>query len=122
MLASGAPIIELAGVTKRYAGERGARPALDGIDLAIRRGEVFGVIGESGAGKSTLLQLIAGLEPADAGSVTVAGRDVGTLGRRRMREHRQEIGVLFQGIHLLSSRTVRANVALALRLGPRAAR
>ncbi|WP_051223424.1 methionine ABC transporter ATP-binding protein [Agrococcus lahaulensis] len=122
MQASGAPIVELAAVSKRYRGADDPRPALDDVDLTIRRGEIFGVIGESGAGKSTLLQVLSGLVVPDAGRVTVAGRDVGALGRRGLRELRREIGVVFQGIHLLSSRTVRDNVRLALQLGPRSER
>jgi D-methionine transport system ATP-binding protein len=119
MDASGGPIIALAGVTKRYGASDAAHRALDGVDLTIERGEVFGVIGESGAGKSTLLQLVNGLTTTDAGTVTVAGRDVGALGRRGLRALRRDIGVVFQGIHLLSSRTVAANVALPLQLVPR---
>ncbi|MDR7233252.1 ATP-binding cassette domain-containing protein [Agrococcus sp. BE272] len=122
MHASGTAIIALAGVTKRYRRGDDARPALDAVDLSIDRGEIFGVIGESGAGKSTLLQLVNGLTTADAGTVTVAGRDVGGLGRRGLRELRRDIGVVFQGIHLLSNRTVAANVALPLQLAPRAQR
>lgn len=118
MDATDTAIIRLDGVTKRYGEGAAARPAVDSIDLAIKRGEIFGVIGESGAGKSTLLRLINGLTTADAGSVTVAGRNVGDLRRRGLRELRHDIGVMFQGIHLLSNRTVRANVALAFQLGP----
>src|SRR5699024_10905294 len=85
-------------------------------DLDIERGEIFGVIGESGAGKSTLLQLINGLTTATTGSVRVNGTDVAGLGRRRLRALRRDVGVVFQGIHLLSNRTVRKNVALPLQL------
>ncbi|WP_306232150.1 methionine ABC transporter ATP-binding protein [Agrococcus beijingensis] len=122
MHASGTAIIELAAVTKRYRRGDGQRAALDAVDLTIDRGEIFGVIGESGAGKSTLLQLLNGLATASAGTVTVDGRDVGALGRRGLRELRRDIGVVFQGIHLLSNRTVSANVALPLQLAPRATR
>ena len=89
------------------------------MSLSIGEGEIFGVIGESGAGKSTLLQMIDGLVSPDSGVVRVQGRAVSALGRRGLRELRHEIGVVFQGIHLLSNLTVRANVALPLKLARR---
>lgn len=112
-------IVALDDVVKRYPGASTA--ALDGITLDVRAGEIFGVIGESGAGKSTLLHLVNGLERPDAGAVRVAGHDVPALDRGALRTFRRDIGVLFQGVHLLSSRTVRDNVALPLELERRAA-
>src|SRR5690606_20552627 len=112
-------IVEFADVSKSFG--RSASPALDRVNLTIERGEIFGVIGESGAGKSTLLQLINGLTTPTSGTVTVAGNDVARLGRRGLRMLRRDIGVVFQGIHLLSNRTVRANVALTLQLARGAA-
>lgn len=109
----GSGIVVFDDVTKQYD-RPGQPPALEGITLTIRRGEIFGVIGESGAGKTTLLELINGLTAPDSGTVTVDGASVAHLGRRRMRELRRDVGVVFQGVHLLSSRTVRQNVALGL--------
>jgi len=109
-------IVEFRGATKRHSTGPDDRPALDDITLSIRRGEIFGVIGESGAGKTTLLELINGLTTPTAGSVTVQGVDVGGLRRAALRRLRQGIGVVFQGIHLLSNRTVRGNVALPQQL------
>ncbi|MFB8387266.1 methionine ABC transporter ATP-binding protein [Microbacterium sp. NPDC055910] len=112
-------IVTFDAVTKHFGAPAEGRPALRDIDLTIERGEIFGVIGESGAGKSTLLQLVNGLTTATSGTVTVDGSDVATLGRRALRMLRRDIGVVFQGIHLLSSRTVRDNVALPLTLAKR---
>ena len=112
----GDPIVSFNGITKRFHSVSHGTPALHDIDLTIQRGEIFGVIGESGAGKSTLLHLINGLTAPSSGSLTVAGTHVPTLGRRGLRLLRRDIGVVFQGVHLLSSRTVRQNVALPLRL------
>lgn len=106
-------LVELRDATKRFGDDA---PALAGVSLGIRSGEIFGVIGESGAGKTTLLNLITGLESADAGTVHVAGRNLASLDRRGRRALRRDIGVLFQGVHLLSNRTVRQNVALPLEL------
>src|SRR5690625_3602186 len=111
-----APIVSFDGITKRFASNGDGAPALHDVGLTIRRGEIFGVIGESGAGKSTLLHLINGLTTPSSGSITVGGTQVPTLGRRGLRALRRDIGVVFQGIHLLSSRTVRQNVALPLQL------
>lgn len=121
MVKDGNAIVHFQDVTKRYEARPDASPALDGITLSIRQGEIFGVIGESGAGKTTLLELINGLTSPTSGSLTVQGADVTQLRRAGFRRLRQGIGVLFQGIHLLSNRTVRANVALPLQLARRSA-
>jgi len=72
-----APAVELRGVSRRFTG--GARPvvALAGIDAQVRAGRITGLIGPDAAGKTTLLRIIAGLLQADAGCITVFGRDVG---------------------------------------------
>src|SRR5690606_20095982 len=71
----GSGIVVYDDVTKQYD-RPGQPPALEGITLTIRRGEIFGVIGESGAGKTTLLELINGLTAPDSGTVTVDGASV----------------------------------------------
>jgi len=116
---TGTTIVEFNDVSKRYRDRSDQPPALDGIDLSIERGEIFGVIGESGAGKTTLLELVNGLTTADEGEVRVDGMTVAGRSRREMRMLRRNIGVVFQGIHLLSSRTVRQNVALGLQISRR---
>lgn len=102
------------GVAKRYPGAH--FPALEQVDLRIDRGEVFGVIGESGAGKTTLLNLLTASEAPTAGTVDVLGRSLGGLEGRALRDFRRRIGVVFQGVHLLSNRTVLDNVRLPLEL------
>lgn len=111
------PIVAFDAVSLTYPGA--SAPALDDVSLAVRAGEIFGVIGESGAGKSTLLQLVSGLLRPDAGTVRVTGHDVPALGRRALRAFRRDVGVLFQGVHLLSNRTVHDNVALPLEIATR---
>jgi D-methionine transport system ATP-binding protein len=115
----GTTIVEFDDVSKRYGDVVETSPALDGISFAIDAGEIFGVIGESGAGKTTLLELINGLKTADGGEVRVEGASVAGRTRTGMRMLRRDVGVLFQGIHLLSSRTVRQNVALGIRVARR---
>ena len=70
--------IQLAGVTKRYAGAAGGGVALDGVSFDIEKGEFFGLLGPNGAGKTTLISVLAGLARASGGSVTVMGHDVVT--------------------------------------------
>ncbi len=109
-------MIELSSISKRYATPQGMVTALEGIDLSIREGEIFGVIGKSGAGKSTLIRLINLLERPDQGSVRVAGRDLTALPPASLRRARQEIGMIFQHFNLLATRTVFENIALPLEL------
>lgn len=105
-----APIVRLAGVRL----VRGARTVLDGIDLAVARGEVLAVLGPSGSGKSTLLAALTGeLAPA-AGSIEVLGAPVPTR-TRALLEMRRHVGVLLQGNGLLTDLTAAENVALPLR-------
>jgi Cu-processing system ATP-binding protein len=64
--------VSLRGVTKHY----GALHAVDGVDLDIARGEIFGLIGHNGAGKSTLFKMMLGLIPATSGEILVGGASV----------------------------------------------
>ncbi len=112
-------MIELAGLRKTYRGPDGGVEALRGVDLTVERGEVFGVIGRSGAGKSTLLRCINLLERPTAGRVVVDGVDLTALPPGALRDVRRGIGMIFQHFALLSSRTVRDNVALPLELAGR---
>ena len=112
-------MIELAGLRKTYRGPGGAVDALRGVDLSVARGEVFGVIGRSGAGKSTLLRCINLLERPSAGRVVLDGVELTALGPAALRDVQRRIGMIFQHFALLSSRTVRDNVALPLELAGR---
>ncbi|GAA1760908.1 ABC transporter ATP-binding protein [Nostocoides vanveenii] len=70
--------------------------AVDGVDLAIRRGETYGLVGESGCGKSTLGRAILKLEPPTAGSVHFDGVDVASLQGEELRRKRREMQMVFQ--------------------------
>jgi putative ABC transport system ATP-binding protein len=118
----------------------GERRILDGLDLALARGQYVAVIGESGAGKSTLLNLIAGLEPADGGRIEIAGQVMVDVPQRRSATpspllagegrfvhgatdltddqrtalRRAQLGFVFQAFHILPHLTVAQNVMLPL--------
>ncbi len=78
--------ISVRGVRKHY-GAKGALHAVDGVDLDVRRGEVFGLIGHNGAGKSTLFKMMLGLIPPSAGEIFVSGTPVNGPDFRRVRRH-----------------------------------
>lgn len=92
----------------------GSRVVLDGVDLAIRRGEVFVIMGPSGCGKTTLLRHLCGMLPPALGSVFVAGHDLYTASPDLMHLLRLRTGLSFQGGALLGSLTVLENVMLPL--------
>jgi D-methionine transport system ATP-binding protein len=106
--------LRVRGLSKRFAAT--APPALDRVDLNIPAGSIHGVLGLSGAGKSTLLRCIARLETPDAGSIFVAGKDWAALTPGELRRERGKMGIVFQQLYLLASRTVAANIALPLEL------
>ncbi|HGA2319692.1 TPA: methionine ABC transporter ATP-binding protein [Pseudomonas putida] len=112
--------VQLQGVHKRYGGVT----ALDAIDLEIRRGEVFGIIGRSGAGKSSLLRLLNRLEAPSAGQVLIDGQDIAGLQGKPLQTLRRNVAMIFQHFNLLANRTVGENVELPMRMAgvPRAQR
>nr|WP_245350092.1 methionine ABC transporter ATP-binding protein [Cytobacillus eiseniae] len=90
--------------------------ALNGIDLLIKKGEIFGVIGFSGAGKSSLIRCVNWLEQPTSGKVIIDGKDLTALTSAQIREVKKNIGMVFQHFNLLNSKTVFANVAMPLLL------
>lgn len=93
----------------------GGREILRGVDLAIRRGEVFVIMGPSGCGKTTMLRHLCGLQRPSAGTISVEGRDVYALDQTELDGLRLRTGLAFQGGALLGSLSVEENVALPLR-------
>ncbi|MFC0710243.1 methionine ABC transporter ATP-binding protein [Azorhizophilus paspali] len=108
--------LRFSGLGKRYEGAQGTVQALRGIDLAVRRGEIFGIIGRSGAGKSSLLRTINRLEQPSEGQVLIDGEDIGGYDSERLVALRRRIGMIFQHFNLLSAKTVGENVELPLRV------
>ena len=109
-------MIELKHLCKTYKTATQDIVALDDINLNIRDGEIFGIIGLSGAGKSTLVRCINLLETPTSGEVLVEGESLTTLNRRSLLKLRQNIGMIFQGFNLLEQRTVLKNVCFPLEI------
>jgi putative spermidine/putrescine transport system ATP-binding protein len=97
--------LDVKAVSKSY----GETTVLDRLDLAVERGEFISLLGPSGCGKTTLLRLIAGLQTADSGSISVDGREMTSLPA-----HKRNIGVVFQNYALFPHLTVAENVAFGL--------
>ncbi|NYV76886.1 methionine ABC transporter ATP-binding protein [Streptomyces sp. UH6] len=121
-------MITTSGLTKIYRSGGREVTAIDGVDLHVREGEVYGVIGQSGAGKSSLIRCVNLLERPTSGTVTVDGQDLTALAGRgpraskELRQARSRIGMVFQHFNLLSSRTVQDNVELPLEILGRSGR
>ena len=110
----GVNVLELVGVTKVYGGSPPVR-ALDGVDLAVTKGELAVIVGPSGSGKSTLINLVGALQRPTTGRVRIDGHDVGSLRDGRLTAVRgQRIGFVFQQFHLLERLTALENVANGL--------
>jgi cell division transport system ATP-binding protein len=107
-------MIDFEHVSKEY--KKGGRLALEDINLHVDDGEFVFLLGHSGAGKSTLLKLILREELPTSGKVTVLGKDVAHLRRRKVPYLRRQMGVVFQDFRLIPTMTVYENVAFAMRV------
>ncbi len=99
--------VRLEGLRRRY----GTVVALDGLDLTVKAGELVALLGPSGCGKTTTLRLLAGLEDADVGTITVGGREI-----TRLPASKRDMGMVFQAYSLFPHMTVRENTAFGLRM------
>jgi phospholipid/cholesterol/gamma-HCH transport system ATP-binding protein len=108
--AAPAPVVAVVEVHKSF----GIHKVLNGINLAVGRGETLAVLGRSGTGKSVLLRLIIGLEKPDSGSACIHGQNLAGLALDQLGEIRKKMGFLFQHAALYDSLTVAENVAFPL--------
>lgn len=109
-------MISIRNVTKVFSSKDGNVVAVSDVNLDIKRGEIFGIIGYSGAGKSTLIRMLNGLEIPTEGSVIVGDKEISKIKGREMRKARRKIGMIFQHFNLLWSRTVRENISFPLEI------
>jgi putative ABC transport system ATP-binding protein len=106
-------VFEARGITKVYRMGEVEVPALRGVDLDIREGELVVLLGPSGSGKSTLLNILGGLDVPTAGHVLYRGRDLTEADEAALTEYRRHhVGFVFQFYNLIPSLTARENVAL----------
>jgi polar amino acid transport system ATP-binding protein len=101
-------LVELQDVIKRY----GSHTVLNGVSLAVEKGEIIAIIGRSGSGKSTLLRCVNGLEPIQAGQVRFEGTVVNDPATD-LRALRQHVGIVFQSFNLFPHLSVEKNITLA---------
>ena len=110
-------ILETRGLRKVYGSGDTEVRALDGVDLAVEKGEFAAVVGTSGSGKSTLLHMLGGLDRPTSGTVTVDGRELSTLKDEALTIfRRRKIGFVFQNYNLVPVLNVYENIVLPIQL------
>lgn len=109
-------MIYLEKVSKSFETKNGTVNAVKDVDLHVKKGEIHGVIGYSGAGKSTLIRCVNLLEGPTSGKVYIEGKETTGLPLEKLRQTRQNIGMIFQGFNLLKTATVYDNVMIPLKL------
>lgn len=107
-------MINFVNVTKVFKTNKKPLTALDNINLSIKKGDIFGIIGSSGAGKSTLIRMINALETPTSGSVFVKDVEINRLGFSKLQQQRKKIGMIFQQFNLVNAKTVYQNVIIPL--------
>jgi|BioPla2DNA2_1021312.scaffolds.fasta_scaffold10564_4 D-methionine transport system ATP-binding protein len=108
--------IKISGLYKTFQTKDCSLQVLKGIDLTVRKGEIFGIIGFSGAGKSTLIRCINRLEEPDSGSIKIGGVDILKLSKKELLEKRKKIGMIFQTFNLFEAKNVYRNIAYPLEI------
>ena len=110
------PIIEIKHLSKIFGTGENQVAALQDVSLAVKSGEIFGIIGLSGAGKSTLVRCINLLERPTEGKVLFHGSDLIHLKEKKLRMQRRKISMIFQSFNLLDQRTSLDNICFPLEL------
>jgi D-methionine transport system ATP-binding protein len=108
------PEILIENVSKVFTTKDGKVEALRNVDIAIEKGDIYGIIGMSGAGKSTLVRCINFLEQPTEGKVLVDGKSLDDLSKKELQRQRQDIGMIFQHFNLLMQKSVLENVCFPL--------
>ena len=110
------PIIQMNNLTKTFGDGSSRVDALKHVNIAVEKGEIFGIIGLSGAGKSTLVRCINLLERPDQGEVLFHGKDLMKMSEKELRAQRKKITMIFQHFNLLDQRTSLENICFPLEL------
>lgn len=110
-------VLNVKDVKKVYGSKFGGNvsTALKGVSFKVQKGEFVGIMGPSGAGKSTLLNVIATIDTATSGSITVAGEDICRMKEPKISEFRRnKLGFIFQDYNLLDTMTLKENICIPL--------
>ena len=110
------PIIEIRNLSKTFGTGDNQVAALHNVSLAVKAGEIFGIIGLSGAGKSTLVRCINLLERPDDGQMLFHGKNLMVMPDKQLRQQRRTISMIFQSFNLLDQRTALDNICFPLEL------
>lgn len=103
--------IEIKNARKQYGKGEAVVNALDGIDLAIEKGNIYVILGPSGSGKSTLMNMLGGIDSLTSGEITVDGRNISSASKKELTAYRQEdVGFVFQFYNLIADLTVQENI------------
>jgi putative ABC transport system ATP-binding protein len=114
---SSTPLVRIRDLRLTVPSAAGPVNILQGIDLEMARGEAVGLVGPSGSGKTSLLMVLAGLERATSGSVSLDGQEITRLNEDALAKlRRNQIGIVFQAFHLIPTMTALENVAIPLEL------
>jgi ABC-2 type transport system ATP-binding protein len=108
MTAPAGPVIDVTGITKRFSG----RTVVNGVDLQVRRGEIFGFLGPNGSGKTTFIRMLCGLLTPDGGRGTCLGYDV----LHQQAEIKRHVGYMTQRFSFYEDLTIRENLDFIARL------
>ncbi|OTN77544.1 hypothetical protein A5886_002644 [Enterococcus sp. 8G7_MSG3316] len=109
--------IEVKQLSVQFKQNKQIKKAVDNVDFSVQTGEVFGIVGLSGAGKSTLVRTLNLLQAPSSGQILIDGQDITKARGQALRELRQKIGMIFQHFNLIHNRTIKDNLAFALKAG-----
>lgn len=110
------PLIEIRNLKKIYQVPGGEVVALDGINLSIERGQIYGIIGMSGAGKSTLIRCMNRLDTPTEGQILIDGQNILAMNEKQLMATRRKVSMIFQQFNLLMQKTVARNVRYPLEI------
>ncbi|MDD4368775.1 MAG: methionine ABC transporter ATP-binding protein, partial [Oscillospiraceae bacterium] len=109
-------IIRVESLHKSFVSHNKSTEVLRGIDLSVKAGEIYGIIGKSGAGKSTLVRCMNYLVKPSSGTVLFEGTDLGQLGSRELNQVRHQMAMIFQQFNLLMQRNALRNICYPLEI------
>ena len=115
-LSKNAPLIEVKNLRKVYQVPGGEVVALDGINLSIEKGQIYGIIGMSGAGKSTLIRCMNRLDTPTDGQILIDGQNILAMNEKQLMITRRKVSMIFQQFNLLMQKTVARNVRYPLEI------